>query len=110
MQKEYLRKASGDYVPDYKTKYWHIICAWQSTTPVQALKHCERLLRRLSQHLTFSLALLTQKRGMGFPPHLHFTPFLFREKFVTMQASGNVPSYDSTVYSAHLVTLVKSSS
>ena len=36
----------------------------ESTTPVQALKHCERLLRRPSQHLTFSLALLPQKRGM----------------------------------------------
>lgn len=40
----------------------------KSTTPVQALKHCERLLRRLSQHLTFSLPSLPQKRGMGFPP------------------------------------------
>ena len=30
MQKEYLRKASGDYVPDWKTKYWHIICVWHS--------------------------------------------------------------------------------
>ena len=36
----------------------------KSTTPVQALKHCEWLLRRLSQHLTFSLAPLPQKRGM----------------------------------------------
>ena len=36
----------------------------RSTTPVQALKHCEWLLRRLSQHLTFSLASLPQKRGM----------------------------------------------
>ena len=41
--------------------------AIESTTPVQALKYCERLLRRLSQHLTFSLASLPQKRGMEFP-------------------------------------------
>ena len=39
----------------------------ESTTPVQALKYCERLLHRLSQHLTFSLASLPQKRGMEFP-------------------------------------------
>ena len=41
--------------------------SFESTTPVQALKYCERLLRRLSQHLTFSLASLPQKRGMEFP-------------------------------------------
>ena len=44
-----------------------ILTVRESTTPVQALKYCERLLRRLSQHLTFSLASLPQKRGMEFP-------------------------------------------
>ena len=39
------------------------ILAPESTTPVQALKYCERLLRRLSQHLPFALAYASPKAG-----------------------------------------------
>ena len=35
----------------------------KSTTPVQALKHCARLLRRRSQHLPFALAPAGAKAG-----------------------------------------------
>ena len=35
----------------------------ESTTPVQALKHCARLLRRRSQHLPFALAPAGAKAG-----------------------------------------------
>lgn len=35
----------------------------ESTTPVQALKHCARLLRRRSQHLPFVFAFATAKAG-----------------------------------------------
>lgn len=54
--KENLNELESYYIQKYQSD--------KSTTPVQALKHCERLLRRLSQHLPFSLALLPQKRGM----------------------------------------------
>lgn len=58
------KQADNTVVPALKVFHHRIPFPCESTTPVQALKHCERLLRRLSQHLTFSLALLPQKRGM----------------------------------------------
>ena len=46
-------------------EFWQFVSllSTKSTTPVQALKHCERLLRRLSQHLPFGLAYASPKAG-----------------------------------------------
>ena len=71
IEPDYQERGAHDYrkdacltMMDFEKIILHCMIYYKSTTPVQALKHCERLLRRLSQHLTFSLALLPQKRGM----------------------------------------------